>query len=303
MVQEDKVFATIGPFAQYNQEPARQIAEQAKVPMVGGGPATLAQLAGNQYQWSVMVPPAPPVQADATEKAIKAGGYKNILAIADVLTPNQETLDIMAKDAATAGYTFTRMTDTVELAQTDVQPILNKMMRLIESVKPDAIVLNVNMLPFPALYKGLRSLNVDLPIIGAPSAAHPAIFAMGPQAVEGAYIMDAGGLLNPQNLPDSWPLKSLQVDFAKRYLAKYNEPADMFAATGGDWVILVKAAMEQAGEVDQAKFAQALINLKDVPALEGVVSFTPDATSMGVHGDMVLWQVKNGQFEFIEALN
>ena len=41
LIQEDKVFATIGPFAQYMQEPARQIAEQTKTPMVGDGPATL----------------------------------------------------------------------------------------------------------------------------------------------------------------------------------------------------------------------------------------------------------------------
>ena len=54
LIQQDKVFATIGPFVQYGQEPARQLAEQSKVPMVGDGPATMDQLNGTQYKWSVM---------------------------------------------------------------------------------------------------------------------------------------------------------------------------------------------------------------------------------------------------------
>ena len=60
LIQEDKVFMTIGPFAQYMQEPARQIAEETQTPMVGGGPATLDQLKGTKHQWSVMISAGPP---------------------------------------------------------------------------------------------------------------------------------------------------------------------------------------------------------------------------------------------------
>ena len=55
--------------------------------------------------------------------------------------------------------------------------------------------------------------------------------------------------------------------------------------------------------MDQAKVAQALINLKDVPTLEGIMNFTPDATSMGIHGNMVEWQVLNGQFVLVNTIN
>jgi branched-chain amino acid transport system substrate-binding protein len=304
LIQQDKVFATIGPFAQFMQEAARTIAEQTKVPMVGDGPATLAELAAKpQYQWSVMTAAGPPPQADAVDKVIKASGWKNVLSLADVLTIDQETLDVVAQNAAAGGYTFTKMKDTFDLATTDFQPILNKMMEQINSLKPDAIILYVNPLAFPALYKGLRGLNVTLPILAGTACAHPAIFSMGPQAVDGAYIMDSGGNVNPQALPDSWPVKKLQLDFAQRYQTKYNAAPDFFAADGADTVIVLVAAMKQAGELDQAKVAQALVNLKDLPTLEGLMTWTPDATAMGIHGQMVEWQVKNAQFTLVNTIN
>ncbi len=304
LIQDDKVLATVGPFAQFMQEAARTIAEQTQTPMVGDGPATLAQLSGTQYQWSVMTAAGPPVQADAVDKVIKAAGWKNVLALGDVLSIDQETLDVVAKNASASGYTFTKMADTFDLTATDFQPILNKMTEQIKSLKPDAIVLYVNPIAFPALYKGLRALNVTMPILAGTACAHPAIFSMGPQAVEGALVMDSGGNVNPQALPDTWPIKPLQIAFAQAYQAKYNAAPDFFAADGADTVTVLVAAMKQAGGADdKAKVQQALINLKDVPTLEGLMTFTPDATSMGIHGNMVEWVVKNGQFQLINTIN
>jgi len=303
LIQQDKVFATVGPFVQYGQEPARQLAEQNKVPMVGNGPATLEQLKGTQYQWSVMIAAGPPPQADAVDKVIKASGWKNVLGLADVLNIDQETLDLVGQAAAAGGYKFTKMADTFGFDQQDFQPILNKMMEQISTLKPDAIILYVNPIAFPVIYKGLRGLNVTLPILGGTACAHPAIFAQGPQAVEGTYVMDSGGNVNPSALPDSWASKTLQVDFAQRYQAKYNAAPDFFAAGGADVVTVLVAAMKQAGELDQAKVAQALINLKEVPTLEGMMTFAPDATSMGIQGSMVEWQVKNGQFILVNTVN
>jgi ABC-type branched-subunit amino acid transport system substrate-binding protein len=178
------------------------------------------------------------------------------------------------------------------------------MMEQINSLNPDAIVLYVNPLAFPPLYSGLRGLNVTLPVLAGTACAHPAIFAMGPQAVEGAYVMDSGGNVNPQALPDDWPIKPLQLAFSEAYMAKYNEPPDFFAATGSDMVTTLVAAMQEAGGADdRAKVQQALINLTDLPTLEGLMTFTPDATSMGIHGQMVEWQVVNGQFELVGTIN
>ncbi len=297
------MFATVGPFVQYGQEPARQVAEQNKVPMVGDGPATLDQLKGTQYQWSVMAPAAAPPQADAVDKVIKASGWKNILGLADVLTIDQETLDLVAQAAPAGGYKFTKMADSFGFDQQDFQPILNKMLEQIDTLKADAIILYVNPIAFPVIYKGLRGLNVTLPILAGAACAHPAIFAQGPQAVEGVYVMDSGGNVNAAAMPDSWPSKPLQLEFAQRYQAKYNTAPDFFAASGADVVTVLVAAMKQAGELDQAKVAQALINLKDLPTLQGPVNFSPTNTAQGITGGFVEWQVKGGQFTDPKIIN
>ena len=88
------------------------------------------------------------------------------------------------------------------------------------------------------------------------------------------------------------------------YQAKYGQPPDFFAAAGADLVAVLAEAMKQAGGPDdKAKVAQALINLKDFVALQGIVNFTPEATSQGVTGQMVEWQVKGAQFVLVNTVN
>lgn len=304
MIESDKVVATIGPIVQFEQEPARGIAEKFQVPMVGAGPVTLKELSGTKYTWSVMVAAAASVQVDALGKLIEANGWKNILSIADVLTIHQENLDLLVQEAPTKGFTITKMSDTFGFDQTDFQPILNKIMEQYKTLKPDVVFLMVNPVALPVLYKGLRTLGVTVPIQGSPADAHPAIFSQGPPAVEGFLTLDSGGLTNPQALPDDWPVKSLQVDFFQRYKAKYNVDADFFSAVGADMVAVLAEAMKQAGDPDdKEKVRQALVNLKDFKTLEGLLTFSPDETSMGIHGNIVEMQVKDGQFQFVKALN
>jgi branched-chain amino acid transport system substrate-binding protein len=300
LIQQDKVFATVGPFAQYEQEPARQLAEQTHTPMVGDGPATLSQLAGKQYQWSVMTAVAGADQAKSVAKVVKAAGWKNVLGLADVLTIDRETLTQLDKIAS--GFQFTMMPDSFGFDQTDFQPIINKIMQQINTVKPDAIILYVNPIALPPLYKGLRALNVKLPILAGTACAHPAIFAQGPQAVEGVLTMDSGGIINPSALPKSWPVKKLQLDFVKRYKAAYKAAPDFFSASGADMVTTLVAAMKKAGSLDKAKVAKALVRINKLPTLEGIMTFTPKATSQGIHGYMVCWKVTNGQFKLVKAI-
>jgi len=86
LIQDTKIDYFVGPFIQFGQEAARDMCEQAQVPMVGAGPVTLKQLEGKKYTWSVMVSAGPPVHADAYMQVIKAHGFKNILAFGDILT-------------------------------------------------------------------------------------------------------------------------------------------------------------------------------------------------------------------------
>jgi branched-chain amino acid transport system substrate-binding protein len=302
MIEQDKVDATIGPFAQFNQ--SRTTVEEAQIPTVMPGPATMADINGTDYKYSVMVAATPPIYADGLTKLIKANGWTNVLAIADVLEVHQETLDLLVEAAATEGFTFTKMPDTFGFDVTDFQPVLNRIMEEYNKLNPDVVVIFVNPLAAPPLYKGLRTLGVTVPIQGSAADAHPAIFSMGPEAVEGFLVLDSGGIVNPTSLPDTWPLKQLQLDFAQRYQAKYSEAPDFFSAMGADMVSILAEAMKQAGGADdKQKVAEALINLKDFASLEGMVNFAPDNTTQGIKGNLVEFLVQGGQFQLVNTVN
>jgi len=304
LIDQEGIEYFVGPFIQYGQEAARQACEDAQIPMVGAGPPSLEQIANaTPYAWSVMMSAGPVTQADAFAKLIKAHGYTNILAIADTLSIHQETAIKLAELSETEGFALTVLPDTFGLVLPDPQPILNKIMEGYNEVQPDAIFTLSNPMAQPRIYQGLRDLGVTVPIHGSPAAAHPAVLA-NPVAVEGLYVCDSGGMVNPQSLPDDWAVKTLQVDFYDGYKAFYGFAPDFFAAVGADYFFVLKAAMEQAGGAeDKAAVAEALQNLTDVPTLEGLQTFTPDETLEGVSGFLVEFQIKNGAFEFVQTLN
>ena len=196
------------------------------------------------------------------------------------------------------------MPDTFGFDQQDFQPLLNRMMEEFNKAQYDAVFISVNPIAAPVLYKGLVALGVKVPIHGSPAAAHPAIFMMGPEAVEGFYVTDSGGIVNPAALPDDWPVKQLQMDFVQRYVDAYGQGPDFFASVGSDYLTVLRAAVDAAGGVDDKEAVRnALQNLTDVYTLQGLVTFTPDETTEGVYGQMVEFQVKGAQFTFVRGLN
>ena len=233
---------------------------------------------------------------------IKDHGWKKLVAIQGVLAGDQDPLKVLKQNEAAGGYSLNILADTVQFGTTDFQPILNKVVQAVNADKPDAILLNVVVPMTPQIYKGLRALGVTIPILTEQSSQDRSVFAMGNAAVEGMLVFDGqGGFANTAALPDDWPLKAGQLAFEQLYKAKYNAAPDPAGAIGSDWVTVLAAAMKQAGGDDKVKVQQALINLKDLAVLEGIVSFTPELTSEGIHGQVVEWQIKNGGFELIKT--
>jgi len=305
LIEEDGIEYFVGPFIQYGQEAGRALCEDAEIPMVGAGPPSLDQIAANTpYEWSVMMAAGPVTQADAVVNLIKEHGYQNVLAIADTLAIHAETATELVRLSETEGFVFTLLPDTFGLSLPDPQSILNKIMEGYNDIQPDMILTLSNPLAQPAIYEGLRNLGVTEPIHGSPAAAHPAVMMRGPEAVEGLYVMDSGGLVNPQDLPDTWPTKTFLVDFYQRYSDNYGFAPDFFAAVGADFLIVLEAAMKEAGGADDKEAVrQALVNLTDVVTLEGLQTYTPDDTLEGVYGFLVEYQITNGEFEFVRTLN
>jgi len=298
LITQDKVVALLGPLSTPPALAVQPLAEQYEVPMLRWDTPTLDSPASNT-KWDFICSVGPMDVADALEKQIAAEGWKKIVAAADILPPNFQALQLLEKDAASKGFEMVYLADTWQLDATDLTPQINKIYAAYKEHNPDVLFVMSAVVQTPMLTKGLLDQGVTVPIESGPVSGHPDIFGMGPEAVEGLYIIGAG-CINPEQLPDGYPAKEAMVDFATRYKAKYNEATSLFAGLGFDSARILLEGLK-AGVDDKAKIRDAIEGIKDLPVSQGFVNFSPEDHQL--HGGYNSWQAVSGAFKFVRTLN
>ncbi len=298
LITQDKVVALLGGLNTPAALAVEPLAGKYEIPFIRWDTPTLDSPATNA-KWGFIASVGPEDVADALEKQIAAQGWKKIVAAADILPPNFQALQILEKDAASKGFTINYLKDTWQLDATDLSPQINKIYAAYQADKPDALFVLSSIVQTPVMTKGLTDLGVTGPQQSGAVSGHPGIFANGPEAVEGLYLIGAG-VLNPSQLPDDYPNKQLLVDYAARYQAKYNEPPSLFAGLGYDSSHILFEGLK-AGVDNSAKIRDGIEAIKNLPVSQGMVTYSP--TDHTLHGGYNEWQAKGGQFVFVRKLN
>jgi branched-chain amino acid transport system substrate-binding protein len=298
LITSDKVTAILGPLSTPPCLAVQPLAEKYEVPLLRWDTPTL-DAPELKEKWSFICSVGPYDVADALEKQIAAEGWKKIAAAADILPPNFQSLQLLQQDAASKGFEINYLQDTWQLDATDLTPQINKIFDAYKADNPDVLFVMSAITQTPLLQKGLLSLGVTVPIQSGPVSGHPAILAMGPEAVEGLLFLGAG-ITNPSQLPDTYQNKDLLIDFATRFKATYDEDATLFAGAGYDSFHILLEGLKAGGD-DKAKVRDAIEALKDFPVSQGVVNYTPDDHVL--HGGYSEWLVKSGVFTFVRQLN
>jgi branched-chain amino acid transport system substrate-binding protein len=298
LITQDKVVALLGGLNTPAALAVEPLAGKYEIPFIRWDTPTLDSPATNA-KWGFIASGGPVDGADALEKQIAAQGWKKIVAAADILPPNFQALQILEKDAASKGFTINYLKDTWQLDATDLSPQINKIFAAYQADKPDVLFVMSAIVQTPVLTKGLKDLGVTVPQQSGPVSGHPGIFANGPEAVEGLYIIGAG-VINPSQLPDDYPNKTVMLDFATRYMAKYNEPASLFAGLGYDSAHILFEGLK-AGVDNSAKIRDGIEAIKDLPISQGTCTYSP--TDHSLHGGYNEWQAKGGEFVFVRQLN
>jgi branched-chain amino acid transport system substrate-binding protein len=297
LITQDKVVALLGGLNTPAALAVAPLAEKYEVPFIRWDTPTLDSPVTNA-KWSFIASVGPMDVADALEKQIAAAGWKKIVAAADILPPNFQALQILEKDAPSKGFTINYLKDTWQLDATDLSPQINKIYAAYQADKPDVLFVLSAIVQTPVLTKGLTDLGVTVPQQSGPVSGHPGIFANGPAAVEGLYVIGAG-VINPSELPDDYPNKQVMLDFVDRYMAKYNEPASLFAGLGYDSAHILFEGLKKG--VDPASIRDGIEAIKNLPVSQGVVNYSP--TDHALHGGYNEWQAVNGTFKFVRKLN
>ena len=298
LITQDKVTAILGPLSTPPCLAVQPLAEKYEVPLLRWDTPTLDAPALKE-KWSFICSVGPMDVADALVKQVQAEGWKKIVAAADILPPNFQSLEILKTELPKIGVEITVLPDTWQLDATDLTPQVSKIYDAYKELNPDALFVMSAIVQTPLLQKGLRDLGVTVPIQSGPVSAHPAILSMGPEVVEGLLFLGAG-ITNPSQLPDDYPNKALMLDFAARFQAAYNEIPTLFAGAGYDSFHILLEGLKAGGD-DKAKVRDAIEGLKDFPVSQGVVNYTPDDHVL--HGGYNEWIVKGGVFTFVRSLN
>ena len=303
LINQEQVSAIIGPFPQMVATAARSISEKAGTPHMLYAPPTLADLEKTDYTWSFLCSAGPDAVADALLVAARDQGYKNVVAIADVIPIHQESLVLMEQYYQDAGIEkLTILPDKWDLAATDVSPIVAKIAAAAKAEKPDALFILSNPIHVPAIQKGLKALAIDIPVVGSAAGTSPAIFLQGPPAVEG-FMAIGVGITNPAELPADYPGKDDMMAFSERFMAKYDQPPDFYAGFAYDAVHLMANAQIAAGNGnDKEATRTALQNTTGWAGCQGVFNYSA-TDHVGIHGGFCLWKVEGGQFKLVQTLN
>jgi branched-chain amino acid transport system substrate-binding protein len=297
LITQDKVVALLGGLNTPAALAVAPLAEKYEVPFIRWDTPTLDSPVTNA-KWSFIASVGPVDVADALEKQIAAAGWKKIVAAADILPPNFQALQILEKDAPSKGFTIDYLKDTWQLDATDLSPQINKIYAAYQADQPDVLFVMSAIVQTPVLTKGLTDLGVTVPQQSGPVSGHPGIFANGPAAVEGLYVIGAG-VINPSQLPDDYPNKQVMLDFVDRFQAKYNSPASLFAGLGYDSAHILFEGLKNG--VDSASIRDGIEAIKNLPVSQGVVNYSP--TDHALHGGYNEWQAVNGTFNFVRKLN
>ncbi|MCH3914235.1 MAG: ABC transporter substrate-binding protein [Acidaminococcaceae bacterium] len=166
---------------------------------------------------------------------------------------------------------------------TDFKATLTK----IQATNPDMIYVPAYYQEVGLIVKQARELGITVPMAGGDgwdSAKMPEI--AGKAALNKTFF---SSLYSPE---DNTPMNK---EFVAAYEKAYNEKPDVFAALSYDSTLLIAEALKKAGEVNSAKVAAAMAEIKGLEGVSGKVTF--DAQHNPVKSAFII-EYKDGKQSF-----
>ncbi|MCL5966067.1 MAG: ABC transporter substrate-binding protein [Deltaproteobacteria bacterium] len=143
--------------------------------------------------------------------------------------------------------------------------------------------------------KNARQIGLKVPIFQSHGFGNiKYVQAAGP-AAEGV-IFPAGRLLVADVLPENNPQKAVLLQYKKDYESRYKEEASTFGGHAYDAFLILVKAIEKAHSTDKEAVRTAIEHLKGVVGTGGIFNFSPqDHNGLGVDSFEML-TVRKGKF-------
>jgi branched-chain amino acid transport system substrate-binding protein len=165
---------------------------------------------------------------------------------------------------------------------------------VIGSIPPASALVNV----------AVRDALPEVRIVHGHGSCSPDLIKNAGAAAEGT-VMPCGKILVADQLPDTDPVKQLNLDFVKAYQDfTKGEPISTFAGHAYDalqWAIAALKTLPDGLSLaeQRAKVREALEGLRNFPGTHGIFNLSPDDHLGFNYADFVMVVVKDGKFQVL----
>ncbi len=294
LIDEEKVFAIIGPSTSGESMAIKNIAEEGKTIMLSCAAAETIVNPVAKYVFKT-----PQKDSDAVIKILQEMQKRKISRIG-VLSSNTgfgNAGKVQVEKLAPAFGVVILANEVYDKAASDLTAEVTK----VKAANVQAII-NWSIEPAQAIViKNARQIGITTPIFQSHGFGNIKYVQAAGAAAEGV-IFPAGRLLAVDTLSDKNPQKKVLETYKKEYEAKYKEDVSTFGGHAYDAMKILEQAIKAAGAVDKEKVRNTIENMKSLVGTAGIFYFSPsDHNGLNVDAFEML-TVNNGKFAVLESV-
>jgi branched-chain amino acid transport system substrate-binding protein len=288
LIEEEKVFAIIGPSTSGETMKIKGVAEAGKTILLSCAAAEAIVNPQAKYVFKT-----PQKDSDAVIKIFQQMKKMKISRIG-VLSGNDGFGNAgkgqIEKLAPQHGITIVA-NEVYDAKASDLTAEVTK----VKAANVQAII-NWSIVPAQSIViKNARQIGLKIPIFQSHGFGNIKYVEAAGAAAEGV-LFPAGRLLVAEVLPKNHPQKALLVKYKKDFESQYKDEASTFGGHAYDAYIILLKAIEQAKSTDKEAVRTAIENLTGVVGTGGIFNFSAtDHNGLGVDAFEML-TVKKGKF-------
>jgi len=293
LIEEQKVFAIIGPSTSGESLKIKSLAEESKTILMSC--AAAEEIVVPVAKWVFKTP-----QKDR-DVVIRIFQQMNKMKVSKIGVLSSNTgfgkggKGIIENLAPQHGITIVA-NEVYDKAASDLTAEVTK----VKAANAEAIV-NWSIEPAQAIaIKNARQIGFKGPIFLSHGFGNIKYVDIAGEAAEGV-LFPAGRLLVADQLPKNNPQRELLLKYKKDYAAYCSgEECSTFGGHAFDAFIILQKGIEKAGSTDKEKVRDAIENLKGVVGTAGIFNFSvPDHNGLGLDA-LEMLTVKSGKFVILK---
>ncbi|NLX19253.1 MAG: ABC transporter substrate-binding protein [Desulfobulbus sp.] len=291
LIEEEKVFAIIGPSTSGESLAIKKIAEDGKTILISCSAADLIVTPVTPHVFKTA--PSDSYAAQQVFRTMQKRGITKIVVLAANDGFGKAGKEQLTKHAPEFGITIAAE-EVYDKNATDLSAIVAKL----KAIKDVQAVINWSIVPAQSiLAKNIRQAGWDVPIYQSHGFANIKYAEAAGAAAEG-IIFPASRILIADFLPDG-PQKEFLLKYKNSYESQFKEKVSTFGGHTYDALTILVKALEAGGD-DREKVRAAIENIQGLIGTAGTFNFSAtDHGGLGIDAYAML-TVKNGEFVPLE---